>query len=378
MSDERKGKPSASNWERYSLCAASYRRERELPVQREETEMSASGDRVHAAMQAAIKGEPAPGLLTGGEEETVEMCAEVFHKLIEKLGWDLGDCELTFETRLWMFNSWSGQIDLLVAHKPSQDALIIDWKSGPKSVTPAASNLQLRSEAVLVWSNMASLRTIHVALVQPWVKGQFTFASYGDADLRQAADEIALTYASIHATHPKVQPGQRQCTYCPVKGSCAEFQEWATAVLSDECALTQTMRETPYLQWGGEQWARFLKARSELRKLLDEAEDFARFILETTPEVIPGWRIGKPGSRDVVTDLPLLCEKLEAHGIKPADFGAICKVSKKDLEDLLREASKHAGEELRGKALKETLAACLNGCTESKPIRGRIEEINPF
>lgn len=220
MSDERKGKPSASGMSRLALCAGSWNLESTLPEQEPNQYMQLGTD-VHAVL-GDLK--PFDELSEEGKEIATR-CLSDYADMIRQL--DLGErtAEIT-EERFWYDDLFSGAIDRIDFFGDA--AVVTDYKTGRTAQSKASNNTQLKAYAVLVKKAFPELKTILVAIIQP-LAGGTTIAEYNEEDLAAAEKEIVgIVTASLGANAPR-NPSPDACKWCRAKGICSDAYGHAQA-----------------------------------------------------------------------------------------------------------------------------------------------------
>ena len=215
MTNERKGKPSASGFSRLALCPGSWNLEQTLPPQ-EENKYMALGTDVHAV----LAGQAEFDTLTEEGQDIATRCLSQFSEMIGQL--DLGErTKEVIEERFWYDDLFSGAIDRIDFF--GDTAVVTDYKTGRVAQSGAAENYQLRAYAVLVKKAYPELKTILVAIIQPLAAGK-TIAEYNEEDLAKAEEEIVgIVRASKKHDAPRT-PSPDACKWCRAKSICPEVR----------------------------------------------------------------------------------------------------------------------------------------------------------
>ena len=213
MTNERKGKPSASGFSRLALCPGSWNLESTLPEQEPNQYMQLGTD-VHAV----LAGTKEFNELTEEGQEIATRCLSDFSTLIAQL--DLGErTNEVLEERFWYNDAYSGAIDRIDFF--GDIAVVTDYKTGRTSQGKASENQQLKAYAVLVKHHYPELKTIYVAIIQP-LAGGTTIAEYNEEDLAAAEKEIVgIVTASLDANAPR-NPSPDACKWCRAKSICPD------------------------------------------------------------------------------------------------------------------------------------------------------------
>ena len=214
MTDERKGKPSASGFSRLALCPGSWNLESMLPEQ-EPNKYIELGTDVHAVL-ADLK--PFDKLSEEGQEVATR-CLSDYSDMIRQL--DLGVITKSIvEQRFWYDDLFSGAIDR-IDFFGEETAVVTDYKTGRTAQSKAAENQQLKAYAVLVKNAFPELKAILVAIIQP-LAGGTTIAEYNDLELEASEVEIlGIVHASLRHDAPR-NPSPDACKWCRAKGICPD------------------------------------------------------------------------------------------------------------------------------------------------------------
>lgn len=354
MSDERKGKPSASAVHRYAACPGSFLLEQQVPEEAPSSDAT-MGNRIHAA----LAGEQVSPPLNEEENRIADYCSEQEAELVIKMyGGTL--VEPMREVRLWATDehqeeTWSGKPDAVYLYHGR--ALVIDYKTGRNKVSAAEENLQLRALAVLV-HDMLSTSDITVAIIQP-LAGPPTVCWYSGSDIAQASLEInALMRQVTLADQPRI-PSAESCKYCRAKAICAEAREAALApplrnqpldLTPDAIAATLTH----------ETLSEFLRKAPQAEAVIDACRAEARRRIEQG-DTIPGWRLKPGATRETITRPDTVFDRFLALGGTQEQFMPSVTIAKGKIKDALKTATGTKGRELEAK-----MDALLSGCVESK------------
>jgi CRISPR/Cas system-associated exonuclease Cas4 (RecB family) len=318
MSDERKGKPSASGFSRLSLCPGSWNLESSLPP-KEENSYMALGTDVHAVLADTKPFEE----LTEEGQEIATRCLSDYSDMIRQL--DLGAITTSvIEERFWYDDLFSGAIDR-IDFFGEETAVVTDYKTGRTAQSKANENQQLKAYSVLVKKAFPELKTILVAIIQP-LAGGTTIAEYNEAELAAAEREIVgIVNASLEPNAPR-NPSPDACKWCAAKGICPESYGNAKAaqttlqVASSVAVSTLSNEELASLDAKAEIVEDFIdQIRKELKaRLISGAQ-------------IAGLSLGKGRTTRVISDADAARMHLEPIiGIVP--FLRACKISITALE----------------------------------------------
>lgn len=364
MSDERKGKPSASAVHRYAACPGSFLLEQQVPEEAPSSDAT-MGNRIHAA----LAGEQVSPRLTEEENRIADWCSEQEAELVIKMyGGTL--VEPMREVRLWATDehqeeTWSGKPDAVYLYHGR--ALVIDYKTGRNKVSAAEENLQLRALAVLV-HDMLGTSDITVAIIQP-LAGPPTVCWYSGSDIDQSSIEInALMRQVTLADQPRI-PSAESCKYCRAKAICAEAREAALApplrnqpldLTPDAIAATLTH----------ETLSEFLRKAPQAEAVIDACRAEARRRIEAG-DTIPGWRLKPGATRETITRPDMVFDRFLALGGTQDQFMPAVTIAKGKIKDALKAATGTKGRELEAK-----MDALLFECVESKQGAATLVEDN--
>ena len=361
MSDERKGCPSASSFERLMDCPGSHTLNKEAPKQ-PSSPAAARGTRVHAG----CSGEVGIATLPRDEQQTVTELIQQEEILLDEFtnkqvgeGWAVEE-QLT-EHRFWAKateSEWSGKADRVYLLQKGREkiGLVVDFKS-TRYTTGAEKSLQLAALAALVDEHYKrDLSGVHVALVFP---DGYDRAYYDDEALELAADECKqlVDRATITATQKRV-PSEGACKWCGAKGICPE----ARGQLNELARMPSTAVAPADL-------SRLLKVSQVAKLLIKDIEEQAKTILNKGGTV-EGWEL-KPGhTRSKIVDTEEVYRRAAILGIDGATFSKQVTISKKDLDRLVREELGY-----KGKQATDTVANLIEECTTDTITAASLKEV---
>tara|TARA_R110000824_G_scaffold244235_2_gene432973 strand:+ start:76 stop:1167 length:1092 start_codon:yes stop_codon:yes gene_type:complete len=361
VSDERKGCPSASGFERLLDCPGSFTLNKEAPEQ-PSSPAAARGTRVHSG----CAGEVDIATLAIDEQQTVTELLQQEEILLDEftnqqIGGGYSVEEQLTEKRFWgkaTESEWSGKADRVYLLQKGKEkiALVVDFKS-TRFTTEAGLSLQLAALAALVDAHYKrELSGVHVALVFP---DGCDRAYYDDEALEMAADECQqlVDRATITATQ-KRNPSASACKWCGAKGICPEARGQLNGL-----AVKKTTAIAPSDLPG------LLRVSQVAKLIIKDIEEQAKTILNNGGTV-EGWEL-KPGhTRSKITDTEEVYRRAAILGIDGGTFSKQVTISKKDLDRLVRE-----GLEYKGKQATETVANLLEGCTTDTITAASLKEI---
>ena len=347
--DEREGWTSASSAEADALCPGRHLAQRGIP-EPEQSPEAASGTRIHAWLEDH---KSAP-LLSDDELETGDKCVEIEQKLFAQI---FSDTPTIYrEKRLWIeFDGLkhSGKADLIAVCRDV--ALVEDYKSGRNKAPESPRNLQLRDLAALVASNFA-VKTVYVAINQPWATMSPEICTYGIDELVQAIDEMERRVNASNDPESPHMPGDKQCQYCRAKAQCPAFIAALLPVASESATAENVAASVKSLS--NERIGAFLA-------LVRLAEETATAEVRQRIEAgsaVAGWTL-KPGREtEKIADAQTVFNRALGAGITQDAFVRDCiTVGKTALKTALKAATG-----AKGKALDQALDALLEGATETK------------
>ena len=342
MSDERKGKPSASGMSRLALCAGSWNLESTLPEQEPNQYMQLGTD-VHAVLAGTKEFYE----LTEEGQEIATRCLSDFSTLIAQL--DLGERTAeVLEQRFWYNDAYSGAIDRIDFF--GDVAVVTDYKTGRTAQGKASENQQLKAYAVLVKNHYPELKTIFVSIIQP-LAGGTTIAEYTEKELEEATWEIIrIVSESLDPEAPRT-PSPDACKWCRAKSICPEVQATHKELEVISGAVVNKL------------------TNEELVAIDDKAEVVEDFIEEIRKEIksrllsgqqIAGRKLGKGRITRNVTDTTAAISALS--NILSSDVIMAC--GKLSITSLEKAVAKAKG--ISGKDAKATLDDALGWLIETK------------
>jgi len=359
MSDERKGRPSASAFKQYSLCPGSFNLSKAAP---EETPSpgASRGTRVHAAMAGEVK----VSTLVPDEQQTVAELSEQEEILLDSFTrskeWEV--VSVTVEQRLWedaTESRWSGKADKVYILKNSEKekaALVVDYKS-TRYTDKADENLQLAGLCALVDSNNdRGLDKIFVALVYP---DGYDQAVYDVDAIEEANVSCKALVDSVTITHTETRvPSAEACKYCKGKSICPEVRGELNGLVKVKPEAL-SVASLP----------RLLKSCGIAEALIRDIRAKAKETLEGGGKIV-GWEM-KPGyKRSKITDTEEVYRRAAILGIDGETFSKRVTISKKDLDGLVREELGH-----KGKQANETVFNLMEECTTDTMTASSLKEV---
>ena len=344
MTDERRGLPSASSFDRLAVCPGSFSAEKNMPD--ESSEMSKAGDLGHSCLAGEIPIDE----LDDDTAKTVAVIQSLEPKLLEKF--DFSDGKQIREERLWFEiddeKFYSGKADLVVIKE--NKAFIIDYKTGPIPVDHAHTNMQLRALVALVHLNHPNLTEIKAAIIQPRnFDAPITVTEYREDDIWAVHYQITNIIAEIEDEDAPRKATENGCRYCKAKPTCPEANQTIMEIQNTKNNLPAI--PTPDL----------LEKCAIAKKVITKIEDNAREALINDPCSIPGYYL-KPGStRKVINNPEGVFYQAAILGIDGSEFASICDVNKTKLKALIKDKTGR-----KGKELDQAITDILDGNTTEK------------
>jgi hypothetical protein len=148
-------------------------------------------------------------------------CRIAMEECREKVfGSKLGKGLVERELRLWVDESWSGQLDY-VEHL-GVDVFIADYKTLHGSHTPAPNNVQLLAQACLYWYNNQEVENFYCALIEPFNEVTYTTVLYTSDILKEKINWLNEVVAKSYTENPERIFGPKQCKWCSAMWACPE------------------------------------------------------------------------------------------------------------------------------------------------------------
>jgi len=351
--DERKGLPSASGIERLAACPASFQREKGLPeINSDDADR---GTVIHAAIAAILKQEYVSDDATDADAELAEQCVALWRQWKENFpGKD------HVEERLWLRAPagpatvvreiiCSARLDVFAVDRDV--AILMDFKTGRNPVEPPQTNLQLRTQAVILAANH-QLDEVEVAIGQPLAAQPLRTCKYDRSEIIRATMELLNILAKARDPNAAAQPGLH-CEYCRAKTQCQECLGLHLPMFMPPVTLSSL--PVSHL-------VTLLERAVVAEKLCAEIKAVARQRLQTGEE-IPGWTLHPGRVTRHVVDATALFDRFQK--LKPEDayerFLACIKVGLGNFKKAVGEVTG-----LKGKGLDGKTSALLEGLIETK------------
>jgi len=334
---------SASSAQADALCQGRHLAQRGLPD--EGSKDATTGDRIHQAWATGAEAD-----LTAEEETTLEAVKEIERNLIVKyFGPEFANAKATpiVEKRFWC--AWpdglkhSAQLDCVYRYQTK--ALIIDGKMLFGDVAESPQNLQLRDQVCCYEANTPLLEEVAVAIAQPRVTRDPVLCIYKRADIIKARE---LMYHRVNSSNKEGMPrtaGEAQCKWCKAKSRCPEYQKWSTSMVKLEPSLV----DIPVMDWTPAQRKQFCDSFDVAQKWLDNAWLAMERLAAADPNAIPGYHLVDGSPRSTIRNLQSVYDRFSKEGGSLEQFMAHATITKKDLTELTRTATKLKGKKLESK-----------------------------
>jgi hypothetical protein len=227
--------------------------------------------------------------------DTAMKCAELREGLIRQWENDhdrpnqfLTIVEHRFWYRAGTVPRFSGQADFIRLNRAARRALIVDYKTGRLEAEPAADNMQLRAEVVILKQIVPELEEIQAAIDEPLVSWDSERVNYSGDAFRQAEEEILsiVDEATFHPEHRRAGPW---CTNCPARIYCREAIDYREGALAIRYGTD--IEELPRGPRGVELWEKIIA----VIKLFKDVRSNYELILREDPDALPGYTLPEEG-----------------------------------------------------------------------------------
>ena len=351
--DERQGKQSASKIERSALCPGSWKRTSWMDSPSGPD--AEFGNIVHDALATGETIE-----LTHEQTGRYDRCQEIWRGILGKYGPpEVLPEEVIQEKRL--FASINGNIAScrfdVVAWYPEQATLILgDYKTGSRGAEDAIANLQLATTAVILAKHYPSATRIVVSIIQPLKSPDHTVAVYDKEGLLAARQEIGDILHEAEQPNAAINPGLKQCLYCPALGRCKEADS-LIPMLQYKLDMTADIQKL----------AKFLDAGEIVAKMHKANRDTAKEIMLRGVE-FPGWKIREDSGKSSI-DVEKVFARLKKAGFSDDLLWAMASLTKTALQNALKMKTGKKGKELDQLIEHYTQEAVTVGAPVKKMIR---------
>ncbi len=352
MSSEQKHHPfGPSVMRRRELCPASMRLEEGLPSQ---TSPDAErGTLIHARVAEMIAEGSAetPAKIEGVTEDINELASMCYDYFLSVTGDRTLPEKYETERRLQYLIGgqvfYFGTADVLILTQyedGKQSGILIDWKTGYKSVEPAQDNLQGAGYALAVMQEL-NLSKCEVHFYNPTLREE---SSYTFKDKSALERYIVGIYNATQKADIQPVPGDEQCRYCKA------FQQAACPAVKKELEIiaeTASTLEGVISTLPDEKLVEFFEKAKLVAKLEGVAEAEIKRRCEESGGC-GGYRIKEISGGYEIPDILSAFEL--ADKLTDKEFLDCCKLSESQLKKAWAKSQKQAG---RYTTLKEAEAA---------------------
>lgn len=357
---------SASNIDRRARCPGSERMEAGLREQ--DSDISQEGDLLHAMDADKTLSRIS---LNPEQRDLLDLASEldqfVFDEVEKQFEIVDAECIEGRELEMWLHRGlkavFPGHCDRWRYYPAAKVLVIIDKKFGFKEVTPAASNLQLRSYAVM-GSELRDCAHVAVAITQPRLRYEqrVTMAAYDRYDIQKSRAQLLSVFDAAKDPDAPLTAGEEQCRYCKAKIVCPAYREKFTFI--------QQYSSMALADCSDGQLDEILVAIQFADHIKDQAREEARRRIEEGS--LSNWKLEKGSSVRNVTDtakaIALLSEEVS---LTTDDAIACSKLSLSKIEEKVRAKLK-----CTAKAARDEVNAALGPVIEITPKKASITRVS--
>ena len=356
MTDQRKGKPSASGMQRIMECAAclpltnQLRREGKLPEDKG-SDQANFGTAVHEILELLALGV----MPVGFDQKHIEAAMPLWDQA-QKFEPDY-QAATAVEERIWAnCGELSGMFDLVWIGFES--AVLIDYKTLHGNHPPAHINWQLKTGAVLLRQNY-NVSSVTAVLLQT-MKAP-SVAEWNELEIEGFENEIdeRLWHRNGDPWRAGFNPNPNLCPHCPARLSCpAHHHMIGQAMATDAITTATTPRLSEFLRACEVVDIHKKAALAEMERRLKDGETDDHFTLA------PGTTKRK------ITSVPTLVNRLIAEGVPMKDALSAMSMSLGDAEKLLKSATG-----LKGGEFADKMREISEGCIEKPEPELKLKRI---
>ncbi len=352
MNNEPKHHPfGPSVMRRRELCPASMRLEEGLPSQ---TSPDAErGTLIHARVAEMIADGSAetPSKIEGVTEDINELASMCYDYFLSVTGDRTLPEKYETERRLQYLIGgqvfYFGTADVLILTQyedGKQSGILIDWKTGYKSVEPAQDNLQGAGYALAAMQEL-NLAECEVHFYNPTLREE---SSYTFKDKEALERYIIGIYNATQKADIQPVPGEEQCRYCKAfqQATCPAVKKELEVIAETASTLEGVISTLP-----DEKLVEFFEKAKLVAKLEGVAEAEIKRRCEESGGC-GGYRIKEISGGYEIPDILLAFEL--ADKLTDKEFLDCCKLSESQLKKAWAKSQKQAG---RYTTLKEAEAA---------------------
>jgi hypothetical protein len=252
--------------------------------------------------------------------QALELRDKVFSEWLVAAQVDQGaELDALTETRFWYRQGltpfFSGCPDFVVIDRKRRRAITVNYKTGRKEAQPAADNLQLRTEVVLLKAAEPDLEAIDAVIIEPWVSWDSERVSYNAANLAQAKTEI-LAIVERAIREPETRIAGDHCFHCPARARCPEARK-----LIGELYRTGKEIKTAELP-KGEKGSQIIENIATVRSILEAIEASYKELLTREPEALSDHFLHAGKTRREISDIKAARERLIVQGLADDEIDA--------------------------------------------------------
>ncbi len=370
-SSSRAGLPSGSSAKRYKNCPGSFMRERELASANllvdDSSEISKEGTLLHAVMAGKL---PEIGL-SDRHGYLIRSARRLRDKAISVCGFNVTTV-LADSEREWLTDPddpdkrlGSGLIDFFAPFYEGDlltQALMIDWKFGPKGADDAEDNDQLDWYVAIKKQKHPELERLVAGIVQPAVEGdsdddRLTLVEYDDLALR---DNLQRVIGLARGILKKDQPcyAGMWCKNCPSIGRCETAAGVPLALGMTAQMLRDSSNEAQIQYRDSSVSPKELDLFDLAEWVIEARRGVALEQLRANPNCIEGWGIPNPTARSWVDNTKEALDVL-SKTYPHLDFTPALKLSVTDAITVVK-AHYDMPTSVAGKRVRELLGGCIS------------------
>jgi hypothetical protein len=295
------------------------------------------------------------------ELRLADKCAKLRNDLVIEWNgvdsFDGSDLERIIEQRFWyrqgLWPRFTGQPDFALIDQRNRRAIIVNYKTGRIEAEPAADNLQLRTEIVLLKHAHPELEEIDGAIIEPMLTWESERVHYALASLAEAENQILAIVDRAQWERNKRFAGS-WCALCPARANCREALDYVQSVPRPDL-MNSAFVELPRGEPGTVLWEKIKVAK----KLLATLEEVYTQILEAEPDALPGYVLPAEGHEQRQVPFPAKLKAALAEHLTSDEIDGCAKFYLGKIEELFGLKHKLAGKELEktfGRLISDAIA----------------------
>lgn len=309
--DQRLGLPSCSQLPAIFGCAGFWVAEKEVESQSIRIESDSADSRRGTMLHKSNE----TGDVTLLDEDDIDLIErvrlseeEITYQWLTDTESKMEDIEIHREIRLWA-GGWSGQLDFAAIHRTKHIGLVIDLKTGRRTVSPPVRNFQLRGCAVLLHVNMGC-ESVRTAIVQPLLRKHIA-CQYEVDHLIAARAQIENRIAYVQQPNLPRTTGAH-CDFCKAGHVCPELRKKMSVAIGAR-TLNWDLTTAP-------ERVRLYKAAKMAKDCADLIIEHVRAELAANPDSLPGLKKAVDQRPRKVTDTLGLADLLVKTVIGDQDW----------------------------------------------------------